>query len=129
MSVPSRFYNLLAIGRPVILVSEADAEAALTVSEHDLGWVVEPGDPDELAQNDTAGGLARGFREGERAAVIAQRFNFAAAMAGYSGLIARLLRQRRDVTKRGAAKTGTSRSARRSCPAIRSTILIAADAS
>ena len=34
VSVPSRFYNLLAIGRPVILVSEADAEAALTVTEH-----------------------------------------------------------------------------------------------
>ena len=43
VSVPSRFYNLLAIGRPVILVSEADAEAALTVTEHDVGWVVEPG--------------------------------------------------------------------------------------
>jgi hypothetical protein len=28
VSVPRRFYNLLAIGRPVILVSEADAEAA-----------------------------------------------------------------------------------------------------
>ena len=32
VSVPSRFYNLLAIGRPVILVSEANAEAALTVT-------------------------------------------------------------------------------------------------
>jgi len=30
VSVPSRFYNLLAIGRPVILVSEANAEAALS---------------------------------------------------------------------------------------------------
>ena len=49
VSVPSRFYNLLAIGRPVILVSEANAEAALTVTEHDIGWVVEPGKPDDLA--------------------------------------------------------------------------------
>src|SRR5207249_10530672 len=49
VSVPSRFYNLLAIGRPVILVSEADAEAALTVTEHDVGWVVQPGSADELA--------------------------------------------------------------------------------
>jgi colanic acid biosynthesis glycosyl transferase WcaI len=30
VSVPSRFYNLLAVGRPVLLVSEPDAEAALT---------------------------------------------------------------------------------------------------
>jgi putative colanic acid biosynthesis glycosyltransferase WcaI len=50
VSVPSRFYNLLAVGRPVILVSESNAEAALTVSEHDLGWVVEPGHPELLAQ-------------------------------------------------------------------------------
>ena len=33
VSVPSRFYNLLAIGRPVIVVSEPDAEAALTVTD------------------------------------------------------------------------------------------------
>lgn len=49
VSVPSRFYNLLAIGRPVILVSEPDAEAALTVIEHDVGWVVAPGKAGELA--------------------------------------------------------------------------------
>ena len=42
VSVPSRFYNLLAVGRPVIMVSEPDAEAALTVTEHGLGWVVAP---------------------------------------------------------------------------------------
>src|SRR6201999_2200290 len=50
VSVPSRFYNLLAIGRPVILVSEGNAEAALTVSEHGLGWVVEPGNSVALAK-------------------------------------------------------------------------------
>ena len=59
VSVPSRFYNLLAVGRPVMLVSEADAEAALTVTEHDLGWVVAPGNPDELAQDDTSGLFVR----------------------------------------------------------------------
>ena len=55
VSVPSRFYNLLAVGRPVILVSEPDAEAALTVTEHDVGWVVPPGDAGELASDDTSG--------------------------------------------------------------------------
>ena len=92
VSVPSRFYNLLAIGRPVILVSEANAEAALTVTEHDLGWVVEPGDADQLAQTIRLAILREDAARAERAAVVAQRFNFAAAMAGYSGLIARLLR-------------------------------------
>ncbi len=40
VSVPSRFYNLLAVGRPVLMISEPDAEAALTVSENRLGWVI-----------------------------------------------------------------------------------------
>jgi colanic acid biosynthesis glycosyl transferase WcaI len=94
VSVPSRFYNLLAVGRPVILVSESNAEAALTVSEHDLGWVVEPGHPEQLAQTIRLAALREDSARAERAVVTAHQFNFAAAMAGYSGLIARLLRQR-----------------------------------
>lgn len=93
VSVPSRFYNLLAIGRPVILVSEAGAEAALTVTEHRLGWVVEPGD---------GAGLARAIRDasssdtasiGERAVIAAQRYNFADAMNSYAALMQKLLRK------------------------------------
>lgn len=93
VSVPSRFYNLLAIGRPVILVSESGAEAALTVTEHGLGWVVEPED---------AAGLARAIHDassadlasiGERAVVAAQRYNFADAMNSYAALMQRLLRK------------------------------------
>lgn len=93
VSVPSRFYNLLAIGRPVILVSESGAEAALTVAEHGLGWVVEPED---------SAGLARAIRDassadlasiGERAVVAAQRYNFADAMNSYAALMQKLLRK------------------------------------
>ena len=87
VSVPSRFYNLLAIGRPVILVSEPDAEAALTVTEHDVGWVVAPGDAGELAR---AVGRAAGFEDkqrAERATEISRRFDFAAAMAHYCRLV------------------------------------------
>jgi glycosyltransferase involved in cell wall biosynthesis len=90
VSVPSRFYNLLAIGRPVILVSEADAEAALTVTEHDVGWVVEPGRADELAKTVSRAAGARDPQRAERAAEIAGRFDFSAAMAGYCGLIREL---------------------------------------
>ena len=90
VSVPSRFYNLLAIGRPVILVSEADAEAALTVTEHDVGWVVEPGRADELAKAVSRAAGARDPQRAERAAEIAGRFDFDAAMAGYCGLIREL---------------------------------------
>ncbi|MCV0386493.1 MAG: glycosyltransferase family 4 protein [Nitrobacter sp.] len=50
ISSPSRLYNLLAIGRPVIALSESDAEYGLMLSEHRAGWVVEPENAAELAQ-------------------------------------------------------------------------------
>jgi colanic acid biosynthesis glycosyl transferase WcaI len=93
VSVPSRFYNLLAIGRPVILVSEANAEAALTVSEHSLGWVVEPGNPDALADTIRLASRSADPSRAERAVAIAGRYNFAGAMASYSDLMQKLLRE------------------------------------
>jgi glycosyltransferase involved in cell wall biosynthesis len=92
VSVPSRFYNLLAIGRPVILVSEANAEAALTVTEHGLGQVVDPGDAGQLARAIRLAASSDSSAIGERAVVAARRFNFADAMAGYAGLMRKLLR-------------------------------------
>jgi glycosyltransferase involved in cell wall biosynthesis len=44
VSVPSRLYNVLAAGCPVIAVCEPHSELALTVREEDVGWVVRPGD-------------------------------------------------------------------------------------
>ena len=91
VSVPSRFYNLLAIGRPVILVSEPDAEAALTVTEHDVGWVVAPGDAGELARAvRSAPRVLEDTQRAERATEISRRFDFAAAMASYCRLIREL---------------------------------------
>jgi colanic acid biosynthesis glycosyl transferase WcaI len=93
VSVPSRFYNLLAIGRPVLLLSEGNAEAALTVSEHGLGWVVEPGNPDELARTIRLASRSEDSSRPERAARVAQRYNFADAMASYADLMQKLLRK------------------------------------
>jgi len=91
VSVPSRFYNLLAVGRPVILVSEPEAEAALTVVENGLGWVVPPGRADELAKAvRAASGSDRGAMA-ERAVKAAARFDRAAAMNDYAGVIEELL--------------------------------------
>jgi colanic acid biosynthesis glycosyl transferase WcaI len=92
VSVPSRFYNLLAIGRLVILVSEANAEAALTVSEHGLGWVVEPGKPDDLATAVRSASSSIDSSMRERAVTIAQRYDFASAVASYAELMRKLLR-------------------------------------
>jgi colanic acid biosynthesis glycosyl transferase WcaI len=94
VSVPSRFYNLLAVGRPVLIVSERDAEAALTVSEHDVGWVVPPGNAAELAATIRLASRSRDPSRSERAAALARRFSIAAAMASYSALVRELMKPR-----------------------------------
>ncbi len=91
LSVPSRFYNLLAVGRPIILVSESDAEAALTVTEHRVGWVVTPGNAAELSETIQLAARSADLSMAERAATIARQFNFARAMTSYSALVQRLL--------------------------------------
>ena len=94
VSVPSRFYNLLAVGRPVILVSEPDAEAAMTVSENNLGWVVRPGMPDELAGAIRKASASVDASMSERAVAAAGAFTLDRAMAGYGALIDDLLQSR-----------------------------------
>jgi colanic acid biosynthesis glycosyl transferase WcaI len=91
ISIPSRFYNSLAMGRPVLIVSEPDAEAALTVTEHDVGWVVTPGDAGELAGTIRLAALSEDPVRADRAAAIARRYNFDDAMAGFSALAQKLL--------------------------------------
>lgn len=92
-SVPSRFYNLLAIGRPVIIVSERDTEVALTVAEHRLGWVVAPGKPDELSEAIRFASSSKDYLQHTRAATIAEQFSRDRAMASYSDLVDGLLRK------------------------------------
>ncbi len=91
VSVPSRFYNLLAVGRPVILVSEPEAEAALTVVENRLGWVVTPGRSDELANAIRAGSRRGDPSMQQRAVAAAATYHRDAAMAAYVRLGEELL--------------------------------------
>lgn len=93
VSVPSRFYNLLAIGRPVIIISEPEAEAALTLSEYNLGWISSPGDATELARTIELAYSAANETESkqERATAVAQQFSLDQAMQRYQNLIAELL--------------------------------------
>jgi len=92
VSVPSRFYNLLAVGRPVALVSEPEAEAALTVTENGLGWVVTPGRADQLADAIRAASRSADGAMAERAVKAAAKFDRATAMNAYAALIDELLR-------------------------------------
>jgi hypothetical protein len=91
--VPSRVYNLLAIGRPVILVSENDAEAAMTVSENKLGWVVRPGMAGELAGAIRAASASVDESMRERAVAAAGAYTLDRAMAAYRDLADELLRR------------------------------------
>ena len=86
VSVPSRMYNVLAAGKPILAISERDSELALVVSEENLGWVVSPGDVagilDALrqAQSDPA----RLREMGRRARSVAERkYSYDEAITSY----------------------------------------------
>jgi colanic acid biosynthesis glycosyl transferase WcaI len=91
VSVPSRFYNLLAVGRPVILVSEPEAEAALTVTENRLGWVVMPGMPDQLVKAIRAAASSSDSSMAENAVAAAGNFSPERALTSYALLVQELL--------------------------------------
>jgi glycosyltransferase involved in cell wall biosynthesis len=55
--VPSKFYGVLAVGRPVLFVGSAAGELARIIRAHDCGIVIESGD---------SAGLARCIRELEK---------------------------------------------------------------
>jgi glycosyltransferase involved in cell wall biosynthesis len=40
VSVPSRMYNVMASGRPLVAACDLSSELALTIKDHDIGWVV-----------------------------------------------------------------------------------------
>jgi colanic acid biosynthesis glycosyl transferase WcaI len=92
VSVPSRLYNLLAVGRAVIVAAEAGSEAALVVNEEGIGWVVPPEDPPSLADaiRLAASDRAATIQKGHRAAEAAGRYNPAAAMARYREVLLKL---------------------------------------
>jgi len=47
--VPSKFYGVLAVARPVLFVGAPDGELARIIRAHDCGFVIEPGDGVALA--------------------------------------------------------------------------------
>lgn len=50
LGVPSKSYNIMAAGKPILLIADSRSEIALTVKEHTLGWVVEPHNPEALKE-------------------------------------------------------------------------------
>lgn len=50
LGVPSKTYNVLAAGKPIVAIVDRESEIGMLVSEHKLGWVVEPGDSKALSK-------------------------------------------------------------------------------
>ncbi|VIO76760.1 D-inositol-3-phosphate glycosyltransferase [Bradyrhizobium ivorense] len=92
VSIPSRLYNLLAIGRAVIACSEDHSEAAIEVAGENIGWVVPPEDPDRLAEaiRAAAANPDQVVQMGRSATVAAEKFTEDAALARYRDIVAEI---------------------------------------
>jgi colanic acid biosynthesis glycosyl transferase WcaI len=95
VSIPSRLYNLLAVGRPVIVAAEAHSEAAIELDEEAIGWVVPPEDPPQLARAimEAASDRSATAQKGRRAAVVAEKYGEEAALEQYRSVV-RALKKR-----------------------------------
>lgn len=49
LGVPSKVYNLLAAGKPIIAVVDSVSEVGFLIKEENVGWVVPPADSERLA--------------------------------------------------------------------------------
>jgi glycosyltransferase involved in cell wall biosynthesis len=102
ISVPSRFYNILAAGKPVIVMAEPHAEPALIVREERIGWVVPPGDTTALlAAIDDARRHPDATQEmGRRARGVAEsKYSYAQTMIAYHALVKALGATPRSATE------------------------------
>lgn len=93
VSVPSRMYNLLAAGKPILAVADADSELALVVEEEAIGWVVPPGRPDQTARaiREARSDPERLAQMGRRARRVAEsKYSLRHAITAYQTMIADL---------------------------------------
>ena len=89
VSIPSRLYNILAVGRPIVVAAEANSEGALVVDEQAIGWVVPPESPVELARaiQEAARDRQATIEKGMRAANVAYKYRPEVALALYRRIV------------------------------------------
>lgn len=49
LGVPSKSYNIMAAGKPILIIADEKSEISLCVSEYNIGWVIEPNNPKKLS--------------------------------------------------------------------------------
>lgn len=76
LGVPSKAYNIMAVGKPILIIADKDSEISLCVKEYDLGWTVEPNNPELLS--DTFEMIYKDFSSGkanvENSRVVAEKY-------------------------------------------------------
>jgi colanic acid biosynthesis glycosyl transferase WcaI len=88
--VPSKFYGIAAVGRPVISITAGDGEIARLVRQHECGLAVEPGNGPALAAalTELAADPARVAQMGKRArAMLKGNFTRAHELARWRELL------------------------------------------
>jgi colanic acid biosynthesis glycosyl transferase WcaI len=87
VSMPSRTYNILAAGKPILALTEEGSELAQVIADDNVGWTVPPLEPERLlevieliySERHKLGEM------GERARTAAlERYSVEVAVAGYS---------------------------------------------
>ncbi len=90
VSVPSRMYNILAAGKPIIAVADAHSELALVIREERIGWVIVPEDSDQLAAciEKASNSMSTIEEMGARArAAAVQKYSYKEVISSYNRLI------------------------------------------
>ncbi|HEV2722766.1 MAG TPA: hypothetical protein VG323_22265, partial [Thermoanaerobaculia bacterium] len=89
--VPSKFYGILAVARPVIFVGAQDGELARIIREREIGYVVAPGNDAGLVRaiEELAADRARAAAMGRRGrALYDERFAPEIALAEWERILA-----------------------------------------
>jgi glycosyltransferase involved in cell wall biosynthesis len=94
VSVPSRMYNQMAAGKPLIAIADHESELAKVICEENIGWLITPGDCDQLV-NVLIQAAAKPeicAEMGQRAsATVQQKYTLNHALASYRVLFEELL--------------------------------------
>ena len=93
VSVPSRMYNQMAAGKPIIALTDDWSELAEVVREEEIGWVVKPADVAALVRTIqfAADNPQLCAEMGAKAAVVAQtKYTFTQATQSYKKLFKEL---------------------------------------